>query len=134
LIITPTFTTNFDTNFGANAAAAKAAWIAASEVFTSHFRDDIDINITVDALAGTRVFGESFPGLVAISYADLLASVTARATTQSDELALGPQGSMTPFDPTNGTGDWFVTRAHGLAGALSADPGSGGLAARGPVT
>ncbi len=115
MIITPTFTTNFDANFGANAAAAKAAWIAASEVFTSHFLDDININITVDALPGTRAFGESFPGLVAISYADLLARVAARATTQSDHLALGPQGSMTPFDPTNGTGDWSVTRAQAKA-------------------
>jgi hypothetical protein len=36
-----------DTNFGANAGAAKAAWIAAAEVFTSHFADNININIRV---------------------------------------------------------------------------------------
>ena len=60
MIITPTFTANFDTNFGVNATAAKAAWAAAAQVFTSHFSDNIHINITVDAVPGTSVFGESF--------------------------------------------------------------------------
>jgi hypothetical protein len=115
LIITPTFTTNFNTNFGANASAAQEAWKAAAEVFTTHFSDDININITVDALPGTSVFGESFPALVSISYADLLTRVTADATTQSDHVAVGSGGSMTAFDPTNGTGAWFLTRAQAKA-------------------
>ncbi len=105
-----------------NASAAQDAWIAASEVFTTHFIDDININITVDALPGTNVFGESFPGFVSISYADLLARVIARATTQSDHTAIASGGSMTAFDPTNGAGAWSLTRAQAKAlGHISND-------------
>jgi hypothetical protein len=115
LIITPTFTANFDTNFGADAAAAKAAWIAAARVFTDHFTDSININITVDAVTNPQVFGESFPRLLSISYADLLARVTADATTQNDETAIGPRGSMPAADPTNGVGTWWLTRSQAKA-------------------
>src|SRR5207302_9571510 len=104
LIITPTFTANFDVNFGANATAAKNAWRAAAQVFTTHFSDNININITVDAVAGTAVFGQSSISLFSVSYADLLAIVTADATTLNDQVAIGPGGSMTAADPTNGTG------------------------------
>jgi hypothetical protein len=115
LVITPTFTANFNTNFGANAAAAQAAWIAAAQVFTAHFADNIHVNITVDAVAGTNVFGESNTSLLSISYADLLARVIAEAKTQNDQIAIGPGGSMTAFDPTNGTGTWWLTRSQAKA-------------------
>ena len=115
LVITPTFTANFDTNFGADATAAKAAWVAAAQIFTSHFSDSININITVDAVAGTNVFGQSSTLLLAISYADLLARVSAHATTQNDQIAIGPGGSMTAADPTNGTGTWWLTRSQAKA-------------------
>ena len=62
-------------------------------VFTSRFSDNIHINITVDALPGTHVFGESFPNwALSMSYADLLAAVSANATTQNDQIAIGPGG------------------------------------------
>ena len=115
MIITPTFTTNFDTNFGANATAARAAWVAAAQVFTSHFSDSININITVDAAAGTNVFGQSSTSLLSISYADLLAAFTADAVTQNDQIAIGPGGSMTAADPTSGTGTWWLTRSQAKA-------------------
>jgi hypothetical protein len=115
LIITPTFTSGFDTNFGANATAARAAWIAAAKVFTDAFSDDIHINITVDAVTKAGVFGESFPGFVSISYADLFGQVSAYASTQNDAIAIGPGGSMTPTDPTNGAGTWQLTRAQAKA-------------------
>ena len=115
MIITPTFTANFDTNFGANATAAKAAWEAAAEVFTNHFLDDIHINITVDALPGTKALGESFAATVSISYAGLFAIVSESARTQNDQIAIGPGGSMTAADPTNGAGTWFLTRAQAKA-------------------
>jgi len=111
LIITPTFTQNFNTNLGAEADAAKAAWAAAAEVFTSHFSDNIHINITVDATPGTRDLGRSFPGILSISYADLFARVSENARTRNDQIAIGPGGSMTVADPTNGAGTWFLTRA-----------------------
>jgi hypothetical protein len=111
LIISPTFTAGFDMNFGANAAAARVAWAAAAEIFTSNFSDNIHINITVDALPGTNVFGESFARLRSISYSDLFNTVSANATTQNDLIAIGPGGSMTAADPTNGAGTWWLTRA-----------------------
>jgi hypothetical protein len=115
LIITPTFTSGFNTNFGANATAAKASWTAAAKVFTDAFSDDIHINITVDAVTKAGVFGESFPGFVSISYADLFDQVSAYASTQNDAIAIGPGGSMTPTDPTNGVGTWQLTRAQAKA-------------------
>jgi hypothetical protein len=115
LVITPTFTANFNTNFGANAAAAQGAWIAAAQVFTTHFADNIHINITVDAVAGTNVFGQSNTSLLTISYADLLARFVAEAQTQNDQIAIGPGGSITAADPTNGTGTWWLTRSQAKA-------------------
>jgi hypothetical protein len=115
LIITPTFTSGFETNFGANATAAKASWIAAAKVFTDAFTDDIHINITVDAVTTPRTFGESFPNFLAISYADLFDRVSAYASTQNDAIAIGPGGSMTATDPTNGLGTWALARPQAKA-------------------
>jgi hypothetical protein len=64
---------------------------------------------------GTKVFGESFPGLVSISYADLLGRVSAAATTQDDQIAISLGGSMTAADPTNGAGTWWLARAQAKA-------------------
>ena len=91
------------------------AWQAAADVYTAHFADDIHINITVDAVAGTSVFGQSSTSLLSISYADLRARVTADAKTQDDEIAIGPGGSMTATDPTNGTGTWWLARSQAKA-------------------
>src|SRR5215469_5199711 len=96
-------------------AAAKAAWIAAAQVFATNFSDPIHVNITVDAVAGTDVFGRSYPSWLSIPYADLLARVTAKAATQNDRIAIGPGGSMTATDPTNGVGNWVLTRAQAKA-------------------
>ena len=115
MIITPTFTANFDANFGANATAARAAWVAASQVFTSAFADDIHINITVDAVTKPTVFGSSYPNFVSISYAELFDRVSAYATTLNDLIAIGPGGSMTAADPTNGAGTWWLTRPQAKA-------------------
>src|SRR5437870_8324905 len=71
MVITPTFTANFNANFGANAAAAQASWISAANVFTANFNDNIHINITVDAVAGTGVFGQSSTFLNSASYGTL---------------------------------------------------------------
>lgn len=115
MIITPTFTSGFNTNFGVNAAAARAAWTAAAKVFTDAFSDDIHINITVDGVTTAGTFGRSFPGLVSISYADLFHQVSAYASTPNDAVAVGPGGSMTSTDPTNGAGNWQLTRAQAKA-------------------
>jgi hypothetical protein len=115
LIITPTFTSGFETNFGANATAAKASWIAAAKVFTDAFTDDIHINITVDAVTTPGTFGRSFPNFLSISYADLFDRVSAYASTENDAIAIGPAGSMTATDPTNGLGTWALARPQAKA-------------------
>jgi hypothetical protein len=115
LIINPTFTVRFDASFGANSTAARVAWVAAAQVFTSAFSDDIHINITVDAILDPNVFGESFPNLLSIPYADLFDRFSAYASTENDVIATGPGGSMTATDPTNGVGTWFLTRPQAKA-------------------
>ncbi len=115
MVITPTFTARFDTSFGANAGAARAAWTAAAEGLASQFSDNIHINITVDAEAGTKIFGESFPNFQSISYADLFTRVSENATTQSDLIAISEGGSMTAADPTNGAGAWWLARPQAKA-------------------
>jgi hypothetical protein len=115
VIITPTFTANFQTNFGVNAAAAMAAWAAAAKRFTDAFSDEIHINITVDAVTKPGVFGRSFPGTVTIGYDALFEQMSAHASTQDDVIAIGPGGSMTASDPTNGAGTWVLMRAQAKA-------------------
>ena len=75
----------------------------------------IHINITVDAITKAGAFGESFPAFVSISYTDLFDRVSAFASTQNDAIAIGPGGSMTLTDPTNGVGTWQLTRAQAKA-------------------
>lgn len=121
MVITPTFTANFNANFGANAAAAQNAWIAAASEFTSNFSDNIHINITVDGVAGTGVFGQSSTFLNSTSYANLHNLVVADAKTPDDATAVGAGGSMTAADPTGGAGTWWVSRAEAKALGLIAD-------------
>jgi hypothetical protein len=128
LIITPTFTANFNANFGAHAAVAQAAWKAAAKVFMDNFNNSIHINIAVDAVAGTDVFGESNSSLTSITYTDLRARMVARARTQSDRTALDPGGSMTAADPTNGNGAWWLTRSQAKAlGVIPDDLANDGM-------
>jgi hypothetical protein len=98
-----------------NAAAAQGAWVAAAQVFASHFLNDIHINITVDAVPGTNVFGQSNSVFLEISYADLLAKFRAGAKTPNDQIAIGPKGSMTGNDPTTGVGTWWLIRPQAKA-------------------
>jgi hypothetical protein len=121
MTITGNFTANFTTNFGANAAAAQAAWNAAAAVFTSNFSDNIHITITVDAVAGTSVFGESNTSVNSFSYATLRTAVINDAKTADDATAVGAGGSVTAADPTGGTGTWWVTSAEAKALGLVGD-------------
>jgi hypothetical protein len=121
LIITGTFTAAFNTDFGANAAAAQAAWNAAASAISANFSDNIHINITVDAVTGTSVFGQSNTFVTSLSYANMRAALIADAKTADDALATGAGGSITAADPTGGQGTWFVTRAEDKALGLLAD-------------
>ncbi len=124
MVITPTFTTNFQTFFGANSANAMAAWAAAAQQFTNAFSDDIHINITVDAVANPNVLGESFPQVEDIGYDELFQRLSASASTQTDLVATGSLGSVTPSDPTNGTATWQLTRAQAKALGVIPDDAS----------
>jgi hypothetical protein len=133
LVITPMFTPNFNSNFGVNAPAAQAAWIATASVFSSNFTDDIHINIIVDAVPGTSVFGESqavFPD--GLTYARLRAALVADATTANDLIAIGSNGSVPEADPTSGSGVFFLTRAQAKAlGVIADDMANDGMTAFG---
>jgi hypothetical protein len=120
-VINPTFTAGFNANFGANAAAAQAAWIAAANVFETNFTDNIHVNITVDAVAGTGVFGQSNTFLNSTTYSNLRTLMIGDATTADDATATGAGGSITAGDPVSGTHTWWVSRAEAKAIGLIAD-------------
>jgi hypothetical protein len=121
LVITPTFTANFDANFGANAAAAQASWIAAANVFETNFSDNIHVNITVDAVAGTGILGQSSTPVFAVPFATMQTDLKNDATTADDKVATGAGGSASGADPTMGSGTWWVTRAQQKAIGERAD-------------
>lgn len=108
-------------NFGANAIAAENAWKAAANVFETHFTDNIHVNITVDAVAGTSVFGESNTFLASFDFSALQASLVADAKTADDNTAVSAGGSAHGADPTGGAGTWWVTTADAKALGLIAD-------------
>lgn len=121
LVITPTFTAGFVSSFGANAAAAEASWIAAANVYESTFTNNIHINITVDAVPGTGVFGQSNTFLQSFSYASMRAAVVANATSPAQLTSVGPGGSVTAADPTGGAGTWWLTTSQAKALGLTPD-------------
>ena len=121
LIITPTFTAAFNSNFGVNAITAQNAWVAAANVFQTNFNDNIHINITVNAVAGTGVFGQSNTFLRSLAFATLRNVATADATTPDDATSTGVGGSIPAADPVGGTHTWWVTRAQAKALGLIVD-------------
>jgi hypothetical protein len=127
LVITPTFTNNFNTFFGTNATAAQDAWIAAANVFSSNFTNNIQVNITVDAVAGTSVFGQSNYSLNSTSYSNLYNLMVARAKSADTLTSVGPGGSMVSTDPVSGTHTWWVNRAQAKAiGLIASDSSNDG--------
>jgi hypothetical protein len=122
LVITPTFTAGFNDHFGSNAAAAQAAWRAAAQIFTANFTDNIHVNIKVDAVGDRSIFGHSNYSLPhSIPYANLRARMVADARSHNDSVALGAGGSLTAADPTNGHGQYLLTRAQAKALGLLPD-------------
>jgi hypothetical protein len=115
LIITGNFTANFNANFGANAAAAQAAWNAAAQVLMNNFNDPIHVNITVDAVAGTGVFGQSSTFLNSLSYATMRTDLVNDSKTPDDATNLGAGGSFVNADPVGATHTWWVSRAEAKA-------------------
>jgi len=107
-----TFTANVNTNFGGNAAAAESAFLAAANNIGSHYTDNININITVDGVAGTGTLGSSSQSVFGLSYAALYNAVLADATSADDATATGSGGSLGGNGTANSAAD-FVAGAHG---------------------
>jgi hypothetical protein len=121
LVITPTFTAGFNTAFGANAVAAQNSWIAAANQFSANFSDNIHLNITVDGVAGTGVFGQSQSSRAfGYTWATLRGRVVADATTPDDALGIGAGGSITVADPSGGV-TWAIVSSQAKALGLIAD-------------
>jgi hypothetical protein len=126
MVINPTFTAAFNTSFGANAAAAQAAWIAAATVFTSNFSDPITVNIAVDGVTGTGVFGHSNTGLIGFTtngWSNMQAKLVADSKTADDATATGAGGSLAGADPTGGAAIW-ATRSEAKALGIIASDGA----------
>jgi hypothetical protein len=121
LVITGSFTSNFFSFFGANATAAQAAWNAAAQVFMNDFSDPIHVNLTVDAVAGTSVFGSSNTSLRSSSYTTFRNDLVADSKTSDDSTNLGSGGSFVSADPVSGTHTWWVSRAEAKAIGLIPD-------------
>ncbi len=120
LIITPNFTAGFNANFGANAAAAQASWIAAANLFTSKYNDNIHVNITVDAVTGSGILGQSSTPIFQVTYANLRTAMINDAKSASDFTSVGAGGSITAADPSAPGNLWWVTRAQRKAIGLAA--------------
>jgi hypothetical protein len=123
LVITPTFTNNFNSDFGSNAADAQAAWVAAANIFTTNFSDNIHINITVDAVADRSVFAQSQVNLLAFQYSDMRNALITDQKSANDRTAVGSAGSITAANP-NGTSQWVLTTAQAKAIGMRADDAS----------
>ena len=130
LVINPTFTTGFTSNFGANAAAAEAAWNAAAAVYTSTYSassaiQHAVININVDAVAGTSVFGQSNAFLTSLSYTALQAAVSANAIKSGnpDQLASVAAGGSVPTTNPDAAATYWLNTAQ--AKALGVIPNTG---------
>jgi PEP-CTERM motif len=120
LVIDGTFTAGFTTSFGANAANAQSAWNQAVSILEAEYSDPIHINITVNAVAGTGVFGQSNTFLDSTSYANMRSLVVADAKSADDSTAVGAGGSVRVTDPTSG-GTWWLSKAQAKALGLIPD-------------
>lgn len=120
LTINLTFDGTVATQFGANAGNFQTAANKATLAFTSIFNDPINVNITMSAVAGTSILGQSNSFIFAVPYTNLRNAVVADATSSDDALAIGATGSVVAADPNVG-GTWWVTRAQRKALGLAAD-------------
>lgn len=121
LVINSTFTAAFNSSFGANAANAQNAWNQAVAIMESKYSDSIHININVNGVAGTGVFGQSNTFLTSTTYANLRNAVVNDAKSADDATAIGAGGSMVTADPVSGQHTWWVSRAQAKALGLIAD-------------
>ena len=107
LVISPTWDASLDANLpSAVVADVKSAFTYAAQQISSRFNDNITVNITVAAAAGTSVLGSSSTSLVGTTtYAQIRSTLASQATTATDSTALASLGVT---DPTGGKAFWLA--------------------------
>ncbi|MFB3891618.1 MAG: NF038122 family metalloprotease [Phycisphaerae bacterium] len=102
----------------ANSGTIQAACNYAAQQFTSNFTDPITIHITVVAVPGTTILGESLTNLNGTyTYAQVTAALTNDSKSASDASFVA---SLPVTDPTGGASFWIPTaqvKALGLSTA-----------------
>jgi len=128
LALTINLTYTNDATFSAAGLSAadivnmKAANAYVVSVFTNYFTDNVNVNISVTAVAGTGTLGGSTTFLVGpVTYASLRAAVASDSTTTNDSTALGAGGSLPASDPIATSHAYIVSRAQAKALGLTAD-------------
>ena len=106
LVINPTWDPTLDANLpSAVVAEVKGAFSYAAQQIESRFSDNITVNITVAAAAGTSVLGSSSTSLVGTAtYAQVRSRLASQASTATDSTALASLGTI---DPTGGNAFWL---------------------------
>lgn len=97
----------------------KSAAAYAALQFTSRYRDPIDVNIKVTAVAGTGTLGMSSTPIFSTTYASLRPAFVSDSKTADDATALGANGSLPAADPIGTTHLYVVTRAQRKALGLA---------------
>jgi T5SS/PEP-CTERM-associated repeat protein/autotransporter-associated beta strand protein len=124
-----TIVPNYDSSVTglSNFAQIQSAISYVTQEFQSYYSDQITVNITIKAVTGTSVFGESSFNLVGTTYSDIRNKLVATATTSADSVAVGSGGSVGSADPTGG-GQFWLSRAQAKAfGVIGAsDPANDG--------
>ena len=104
----------------ADIVAMKNANVWTANLFQSSFNDPVTVNITVTAVPGTTVFGQSSSALGSYTFAQIRAATIADATSADDATSIGGSGSLPTTDPVVTTHNNWVTRAQAKALALMA--------------
>ena len=113
LSINATYDSSFTTNLSpSDAAAAQNAFNYAAQQFASLYSDPITINITVEAVAGTSVFGQSSFDLESSTYNSIKTALTLDAKTTNDSTAIA---NLPATDPIAGTHTWLLPFAESKA-------------------
>jgi len=129
LVIVPTWDPSLNANLSAaDVASVESAFNYAAQQFENSFTDNIQINITVGASAGTSILGQSDSVLIGTgsngynTYSSVRDALISDATTANDAQATA---HLSLSDPTSGTQPNFLfTQAQAKALGVITDDGS----------
>lgn len=100
----------------------KAAMTFAATQFTSRYKDPVNVNFNVTAVAGVGTLGQSSTNLIGFTdYATFKAAMLADAKSTDDATANGALGSITVADPVGGGSSLIYPRAEAKALSLIPD-------------